>query len=118
MYSLVFELAGLPKMTNGGFHNNWRARMAHAKFWRNKVIQACFKKAPPEPLKKAHVTLTRYSAKEPDYDGLVSGFKHCLDGLVHAGVICDDKISVIGIPEYKWEYIGHRKGKIKIELRS
>lgn len=71
-------------------------------------------KEPKEPLKKAKVTLSRFSTREPDFDGLVCSFKPILDGLTNSKIIIDDKMSVIGQPTYKWEKIGKGKGKIHI----
>lgn len=51
-------------------------------------------------------------------DGLVSGFKHVIDGLVVAGVIVDDKPSVIGQSQYRWTYRPSKQGgmiSVKIE---
>ncbi len=73
-------------------------------------------KAPEKPLKKARLVLTRYSSNSPDFDGLVSSFKHVIDGLVDAGVIQNDKFENIGAPEYVWEKCGRRAGKITVEV--
>lgn len=58
------------------------------------------KKAMPlSPLKKAHIRLIRHSHRTLDFDGLVGSFKPVVDSLVSAGVILDDRWSVLG----KWE---------------
>lgn len=67
---------------------------------------------------KAKLTLTRYSSKEPDFDGLCSSFKNVIDGLVEAGVIIDDKMSVIGQPTYAWVKCPPKKGKIKVVVEE
>lgn len=71
---------------------------------------------PPKPLKKAKITLTRHSSVSPDFDGLVSSFKHILDGLIDAKVIQNDKFENIGAPEYVWEKTGRRAGRVTIEV--
>ncbi len=119
MYTLEFELKGLPRPTNQ-LMVHWRVKHSHAKEWKLKVIHHVVlnKLAPSEPLTKAKLTLTRYSATEPDFDGLVSSFKHVQDGLIRAGVIADDKQSVIGQPTYLWEYVKRNAGKIKIKVEA
>lgn len=114
-YSLVIEIKGLPAMTNVAFAKHWTSRLREAQKWKTKVISACYGKAPPSPLKTAHIKFTRFSCKKPDYDGCVSGFKHVLDGLKKAGIIVDDDWNSIQ-PVYEWEMIGRKHGKIRIEV--
>lgn len=117
-YELEFEIKGLPPMTNKQSRNSWQARMGEANKWKNLVFRECYGKEPPEPLTKATLTLTRFSSYEPDFDGLVSGFKHVLDGLKVSKIILDDKVSVIGNPQYKWEKVSPRSGKIKVHIKG
>lgn len=115
-YFLAFTLNGLPKTTNAGGRLHWAAKAKEAKLWRKRVCLtvASLNAAPKEPLKKATLTLTRRSAVEPDFDGTVSSFKHILDGLVDAGVIVDDKPSIIGQPTYKWEKVSKNLGHVHV----
>lgn len=72
-------------------------------------------------LKKAKLSLIRHSSNECDFDGLVSSFKHVIDGLVVAQVIIDDKSSVIDQPSYSWEFRQRNLGgqiSIKIEVEE
>lgn len=125
-----FEIAGLPKMTNTS-RVHWTKKMREAKKWKElvqgevhnylarKVFLSQFGgEFPFSALSKANITLTRYSSVEPDFDGLVSSFKHVIDGLKVAGVIIDDKASVIGQPKYLWEKAKPRMGKIKVRVES
>lgn len=66
------------------------------------------------PLERARLTLTRYSSVAPDFDGLVSSFKHIIDGLIDAGVIVGDSMKVIGAPTYLWEKTSPAKGRVKV----
>lgn len=117
-YLLEFELKGLTRMTNA-LNVHWRVRHSHTTRWKNLTIMAAREKGvPEEPLTKATLTLTRFSAKEPDFDGLVSSFKAVVDGLRDAGVILDDKPSVVGNPSYAWVYAKPNHGKIKIKVES
>ena len=114
---MEIEINGLPRMTNNQW-TNWRVRAADVRKWKELVYFHAMRHRPDEPLTKARLTLTRFSLMRPDYDGLVSGFKCIIDGLILSKIIIDDNHDVIGIPEYKWEKIGHRKGKIAIKVES
>ena len=63
------------------------------------------------------MSFLRASATEPDYDGLVSGFKAPLDGIVKAGILVDDKASNL-IPIYQWKKEKPRRGYIQISIEE
>jgi hypothetical protein len=42
--------------------------------------------------------------------------KSCIDGLVESGVIVNDKLSNIGVPEVRWEKARPGKGMIRVEV--
>lgn len=119
MYTLEFELKGLPTTTNGS-HGHWATKAKAKRKWidavMNYVVQN--KAHPSEPLTKAKLTLTRCSSSETDFDNLVISFKPVVDGLKHAGVIVDDKMSVIGQPTYAWESVKRNAGKIRIKVEA
>lgn len=54
--------------------------------------------------------------RAPDYDGLVGSFKYVVDGLVKAGVIVDDKTSVIGDSKYNWVKSKKIDQRIEVEI--
>ncbi len=114
-----FTIEGSPKLYNAIGRKSWHIKAAEAKLWRNKVSNKChLLKINGLKLDKATLSFTRHSMKECDFDGLVQSMKHVQDGLVAAGVIIDDKPSVIGQPSYKWEFRARRLGgmvTIKIE---
>lgn len=114
---IEFTLKGLPKMTNNNY-TSWKAKMAEARKWKLKVYEKIYelKAKPPVPYEKVKLTLIRVSSIEPDYDGMVSGFKHIIDGLREAGVIANDKISNIGQPDYRHEKTGPKNGHIKVKV--
>lgn len=116
-YVLEVELDGLPRMTNAQ-RGHWAARMKHAKMWKRRVFDAVWPHRPSEPLERAQLTLTRFSTKAPDFDGLVSGFKACVDALIHAGVLIDDNFSVIGQPAYLWERAQRGAGKVRVRVEA
>jgi hypothetical protein len=118
-YVLELEIPGLPKRTNNA-QANWRAKYAEAKKWKRLVLNAVVfaRKQPKAPCQKAQVTLTRHSSVRPDFDGLVSSFKHVIDGLILAKVIVNDNHDVIGVPEYLWEKAPPKLGRITIKVEA
>ena len=117
-YTLEFTLAGLPKMSNQLLRGHWRAKHGHAKTWKRKVWAECWHRRPSEPLEKAKLTLVRVSSAEPDTDGLISSFKHIVDGLVECGVLANDKPSNIGIPDYRWERGPRGAGCVRVKVEQ
>lgn len=117
-YELEFELMGLPKMSNQLLGGHWTIRASHAKKWKRAVWAACWHLRPPLPLKKAMITLTRFSSQEPDFDGLTSGFKSPIDGLVEAKIIENDTVSIIGQPIYIYMKVPPGSGKIAIAVKE
>lgn len=117
-YSLEFTLKGLPPMSNQHLRMHWRTSHRATKDWKRKVNLAVCAQLPPEPLIKARLTLTRHSTKEPDWDGLTSGFKSVVDGLVEAKVLIDDKPSVIGQPKCLWEKAKRGESRITVKVEA
>lgn len=116
-YAFEFTLKGLPKMTNGS-RTHWIVKHRHAATWKRAVAIACHGHLPQAPLVSAALTLTRVSSTEPDFDGLVSGFKHIIDGLVECGVLDNDKMSCIGQPIYKWEKTKPKLGHVRVLVET
>lgn len=61
---------------------------------------------PAQPYQKARVRFTYLlgTKHRRDGDNLVTATKPLLDALVHCGVIQDDSLEAIGIPDYDWQY--------------
>lgn len=116
-YKLEFVMSGLPKMSNQLFAGSWKIRAGNANIWKRKVWKSCWHLAPKVPLGQARITLVRFSTRRPDSDGLVSGFKPIIDGLVEAKIIIGDSFDIIGFPKYEWEKtrVGHGKVSVKVE---
>lgn len=120
-YELKFTIEDLPHSTNSLGRKHWGAKLKESRKWERLVWETVIfggYPKPPSPLKKAKISLTRHSSREPDFDGLVSTFKHVLDGLKNAKIIVDDKMSVIGQPNYKWECAPRNKGKITVHVQG
>ena len=104
-------------MTNSGGRDHWRAKAAEANKWKTLVYSAVASQIPQTPLRMARMVIYRYSSQAPDCDGLVSGFKHVIDGLVSAGILEDDKwVNTFGMPDYRWRKAPVKKGKIRVEV--
>ncbi len=100
-------------MQNRTKGQHFRVYMQHRDEWKAKVNASIAGKLPQEPLKRASLTLVRYSSIEPDFDGLVSSFKAILDAL-KGRVIEDDRPSCIGSPICKWEKTAPKQGRVKV----
>lgn len=120
-YELKFEIQDLPSSTNSLGRKHWAIKAREARKWRQLVcltIASEGHRKPQTPLKKATLKLVRFSSVCPDADGIVSSFKHVIDGLVDAKIIANDKISNIGFPKYDWQPAPRGKGKILIHVQG
>lgn len=122
--TLEFEIQGLPAMTNT-LRKHWAVILKERAKWKRLVCAAVLmeqKRAARdfkfETLVKARVTITRFSTRPPDFDGLVSGGKAILDGLVEAKVLIDDNVSVIGAPIYLWAKAKPKQGRIRVRVEA
>lgn len=118
MYTLAFELPGLPKTTNKTRRNgHWSDTHKDTKGWKKQVwVEVLQRGKPKAPLARARLVLTRYSSVAPDYEGLVSTFKPLIDGLTENGVIANDTFDIIGRPDYRWVKAPPKEGRIRIEV--
>lgn len=120
-YILDLTIKGLPKRINQGHGASWRARHGEARKWLRLIADEMVltnQRAPTAPLKKAKLTLTRFSSQAPDFDGLTYSFKFCVDALRKLNIIEDDNMKVIGAPEYKWAQAKIREGRIHIRVEE
>lgn len=119
MYKLEFTESKLPPTTNGMVSFHWWKKKKLSDEWNNIVMFHVLKHgAPRTPLTRAKLTLTRFSSSEPDYDGLVSSFKVCIDALRHNAVLADDKMRNIGIPKYDWKKCPPKSGLIHVVVEE
>lgn len=119
-YKLDLIINGLPKMFNVYKGMHWSMYKKEKDAWLKLVRLHLWQAggAPPEPLKKARLKLTRCSSKECDFDGLVHSFKPIIDALKNCGVIEDDRMSVIGQPSYFWAKSVRKQGYIMISVEG
>lgn len=118
-YRLEFRINVLPSSTNSIGRKHWTIKAKEAREWKTWVaLMAKSKGLPKAPLKKANLTLTRGSSVAPDADGLVSSFKHVIDGLVYAKVLENDRMDNIGMPDYRWEKAPQKNGWISVVVEE
>lgn len=113
-----FELPGLPKMYNQYKNMHWAAKAQHVRDWKQRVYfkLVATKQIPAKPFNKAKVKLVRCSSAQCDFENLAQSMKPILDALVESGVIIDDNMSVIGRPEYEWQKVKPKGGKIIVSV--
>lgn len=116
-FRLSFRIDKLPPSLSNGSHGHWRTRAGIKKAWQQLTVWHCNGKTPLEPLSGAKAIFTRHSSFEPDYDNLVSSFKAIQDGLVRAGVLVDDKPSVLSA-QYLWKKTSPKNGYVSIEVEE
>lgn len=106
------KIAGLPAMANHAA-SSWQARAKATKKWKTKVARELVGLAPNKPWNWLRCEFIRHSSVEPDYDGLVHGFKPLRDALVKYGFVKDDAPKYFEAV-YKWEKAPMRKGFVEI----
>lgn len=117
-YRITFEIPGLPEPTNRLNSMTLGQRIRRNEYWKQQVWIAVGSKKPPAPLAHARLVLTRFSSTAPDPDGLVSSFKHIIDGLVVCKILLNDRVTNIGMPDYRWEKVSPKQGKIRVEVEQ
>ena len=75
-----FTLDKPVKLLNEILRMHWRERQRYAKHLAAQI--ALRHKGIREPMQRAAVTVTRYSVREPDHDGLIGGCKLLIDCLL------------------------------------
>lgn len=112
-----FYIPDLPPTVNVMMSWHWAKKHKHARIWKNAVIMECMSRDICHlNLNKASLTLTRHSSREIDADNLAGSWKWVLDGLVEAGVIVDDKPSIIGSPIFQWQKAKPMMGGVNIRI--
>lgn len=116
-YELEFTIEALPPILANGSHKSWQSVNGIKRKWQRNTIALIYDKRPRTPLKRAKVTFTRHSMREPDYDNLVISFKAIRDGLVKGGILEDDNSQVLK-SEYRWEKTKKNHGFVSIKVEE
>jgi len=122
-----FEVHELPSLYNVFMRKHWSTKKKETDYWHRlvqyQVSRIRYKQkllvatdSIPKPLTTYQLELARHSASEPDYDGLVGSFKLVVDGLRHANVIADDKLSNSGPWNVSWVKCAKNQGKIEVRV--
>jgi hypothetical protein len=117
-YILDVTIPGLPPTINRSGRMHWAIQARNVRDQKDKVRSYIRGFIPRKPLKRAKLTLTRFSASPIDADNLANSFKSTVDSLVECGVLADDKMKNIGIPDYRWEKAERGKGYIRIQVEE
>ncbi len=104
MYKMDFKIFQLPMSGNSYLRMHWAKRARYNKEWYGLVYYATIGKTPEKPLEHCSIRIERYSARILiDADNFLSGCKPLLDSLTvgtnRSGIIKDDCIAVIGVPQ-------------------
>lgn len=111
---IIITIPGLPPMANGS-HGNPFAKNRERQKWQRTAILLLKSHAPKKPYDRIKVIFTRFSSNEPDYDGLVHGFKPIVDAFKKTGFIKDDKMRHLE-SIYLYDKAPPKKGYIQLEI--
>lgn len=114
---IKFTINQLPKMPNQLLRKHWTVISREGKKWNTIVYLVASQFRPKKPFPKVALTLTRFSTREPDRDGLAGSFKYVVDGLVKAGIIVDDKPSIVVECGYFWQQAKQKEQRIEVIVK-
>lgn len=117
-YHVLLRIEGLPKPYNAITHMHWYVKKQIKDKAQKAIKEASEGMRPAVPLTKAKLICRRHSCKAPDFEGLVSSFKHLIDGLVVHKILIDDNMDIIGKPDFRWLKAPRGKGFIEIEIEE
>lgn len=112
MYKIALTLHSLPDSLNKALRGNRMKYFSKNKRWDILIFGMVRPQLPPEPLKKARITIVRHFWRTLDYDGLVGSMKPIVDALVTAGVIADDTWEVTGQWDVSQEFRSKKEGPL------
>lgn len=113
MYRLELTLHCLPKSLNKKLR--WGAKWSNIKENRGfdfLIMGMVARQLPPEPLKKARISIVRHSWRTLDFDGLVGSMKPVVDALVSAGVLANDDWKTLGAWDIDQQFRPKKEGPL------
>ena len=116
-YRLRLEIPGLPPMNTSATRRHWAVQAREARDTQTLVAALVGKRRPPKPLKRARVTVTRCSPREPDFENMTLSSKAHIDGLVKARVLVDDNPDVCE-RVYRWAKAPRGQGRLVIDVEE
>lgn len=96
MFKLSLSIPLLPESLNKGLRAHRFARDRDNKAWDSLIWAETRSNKPAAPIKRARLSLVRHSHRMLDFDGVVGSMKPVVDALVTAGILADDRWSVLG----------------------
>jgi hypothetical protein len=118
---IEFSIPGrAPATMSPNARKSWHQKHADgSEYMQTVMLMAQAARTESEPWKRAHVTVTQRAVRLRDHDNFAASFKPGLDGLVRAGIIADDKPSVIDL-SLRAEKVQHERDEcvlVRIERR-
>ena len=92
--------------------------IAEEKQYMKDLLKACEGSVPYETFKKARATFNYWNPKEIDWDNFLIGCKAWMDAIVKAGILVDDKPSVLSIVLDGWHKCKRGEEKVVIEIEE
>lgn len=86
----------MPCPLNVALRKHYKARHNDKLRWYNYIQAETHGKRPQKPLTRALITITRYSSRTLDFDGLAGSLKPVVDALKISNIIIDDSWKVTG----------------------
>lgn len=88
-----------PASTSPNSRKHWHVKHADGKEYGELVLLIALSNKPDkhEAWTRAHLTLTQYAVRLRDHDNFATSFKPGLDALVRAGLVTDDRPSVMDL---------------------
>ncbi len=112
LYTLLIQIDQLPKPLNVKLRSNrWNLHREN-NHWDMMIACKCESLKPLTPLRKAKISITRYSHRMLDYDGLVGSMKPVVDSLVSCGVLSDDSWGVTGKWDVDQKFLPKKDGQL------
>lgn len=111
--AITFSIPGrAPAATSPNSRTHWRSKHADGADYGKAVFFSMIAKQEAWdaaiPWQRAHVTVTQRAVRLRDHDNFIASFKPGLDAIVRAGIIADDKPSVIDLT-VKAEKVKHER---------
>jgi hypothetical protein len=101
--------------TPSALNNHGIGKSEYTEYWQELVGAAVAGRKPVAPLKRAAVTLVRYSSVRPDEANLKDSFDPVVSALIECGII--DNL-MVGSVSYLWEFSKPKDGKIFLRVEE
>lgn len=117
-YNLKISVEKLPTSLNITLRSHFFKVNKEKQEWNKLIAYHCSNKKPIDPLQRCQISVTRYSIRLMDYDGLVGSLKPVIDALIYCGIIIDDNYLVTGpwnVDQIKVKHKNEQRLEIQID---